>query len=95
MSTSSSPQKSSTDDAPHYAEANIVSEKNTAGGSTSYSMAAVCLTVPPGREGALEEFPRDQLTFKEKLGEGQFGEVRGTDTTLPSEKFQVSCVTCV
>ncbi|XP_041967458.1 discoidin domain-containing receptor 2 [Alosa sapidissima] len=74
-SSSSSPQTSSTDDAPHYAEANIVSEGNIAAGSTSYSIAAVCLTIPPGREGALEEFPRNQLTFKEKLGEGQFGEV--------------------
>ncbi|XP_063074829.1 discoidin domain-containing receptor 2 [Engraulis encrasicolus] len=63
------------DNAPHYAEANIVSEANVSSGSTSYSMAAVCLAIPPGREGALEEFPRDQLTFKEKLGEGQFGEV--------------------
>ncbi|KAL1279890.1 hypothetical protein QQF64_014490 [Cirrhinus molitorella] len=26
-------------------------------------------------DGALEEFPRERLTFKEKLGEGQFGEV--------------------
>lgn len=75
---SSSPQISSTEDAPHYAEANIVSENNMAAGTTSYSIAAVCLTIPPGREGALEEFPRSQLTFKEKLGEGQFGEVRAS-----------------
>lgn len=31
--------------------------------------------MPPGRDGALEEFPRENLTFKDKLGEGQFGEV--------------------
>lgn len=28
-----------------------------------------------GKEVAVEEFPRKHLTFKEKLGEGQFGEV--------------------
>lgn len=84
---SSSHQITSTDDAPHYAEANIVSENNKAAGNTSYSIATVCLTIPPGREGALEEFPRNQLTFKEKLGEGQFGEVRGS---LPLQLFRVN-----
>ena len=29
-----------------------------------------------GKDVAVEEFPRKMLTFKEKLGEGQFGEVR-------------------
>ena len=28
------------------------------------------------KEAAVKEFPRDALNFKEKLGEGQFGEVR-------------------
>jgi len=29
-----------------------------------------------GTDSSMREFPREKLTFKEKLGEGQFGEVR-------------------
>ncbi|XP_028832367.1 discoidin domain-containing receptor 2 isoform X2 [Denticeps clupeoides] len=72
--TSSTPQVSAADEVPHYAEADIVNQHSAATRS-SYSVAAVNMAVPPGREGALEEFPREQLTFKQKLGEGQFGEV--------------------
>uniref|UniRef100_A0AAR2IN53 receptor protein-tyrosine kinase n=1 Tax=Pygocentrus nattereri TaxID=42514 RepID=A0AAR2IN53_PYGNA len=61
------------DDAPHYAEADIVSQQPVS--SRGYSVAVVTVPLPPGRDGALEEFPREKLTFKEKLGEGQFGEV--------------------
>lgn len=57
-----------TDEAPHYAEADIP-------GAHSYRVTVVNMPLSPGRDGALEEFPRDRLTFKEKLGEGQFGEV--------------------
>lgn len=28
-----------------------------------------------GTDSSMREFPRQKLTFKEKLGEGQFGEV--------------------
>lgn len=28
-----------------------------------------------GADSSMREFPRDKLSFKEKLGEGQFGEV--------------------
>ncbi|XP_072544419.1 discoidin domain-containing receptor 2 [Salminus brasiliensis] len=60
--------------APHYAEADIVNQQEAVS-SRGYSVTAVPVPLPPGRDGALEEFPREKLTFKEKLGEGQFGEV--------------------
>uniref|UniRef100_A0A8C1P9X1 receptor protein-tyrosine kinase n=1 Tax=Cyprinus carpio TaxID=7962 RepID=A0A8C1P9X1_CYPCA len=60
--------------APHYAETDIVSQQEAAG-AHSYRVTVVNMPLSPGRDGALEEFPRERLTFKEKLGEGQFGEV--------------------
>ncbi|XP_051720890.1 discoidin domain-containing receptor 2 isoform X2 [Ctenopharyngodon idella] len=72
------PSKPSTahpkDEAPHYAEADIVSQQEAAG-AHSYRVTVVNMPLSPGRDGALEEFPRERLIFKEKLGEGQFGEV--------------------
>ncbi|XP_072768650.1 discoidin domain-containing receptor 2 [Nerophis lumbriciformis] len=55
------------DGAPHYAEADIVSRNR--------SVTAVHLDLFAGPDPSMREFPRDKLTFKEKLGEGQFGEV--------------------
>lgn len=63
-----------TDEIPHYAEADIVNQVEVAG-AHSYRVTVVNMPLSPGRDGALEEFPRERLTFKEKLGEGQFGEV--------------------
>ncbi|XP_057190727.1 discoidin domain-containing receptor 2 isoform X1 [Triplophysa rosa] len=63
-----------TDEIPHYAEADIVSQVEVAG-AHSYRVTVVNMPLSPGRDGALEEFPRERLAFKEKLGEGQFGEV--------------------
>lgn len=92
------PSKSSTahptDEAPHYAEADIVSQQEAAG-AHSYRVTVVNMPLSPGRDGALEEFPRDRLTFKQKLGEGQFGEVGGTvlvTTKLFLVKLFVRCV---
>nr|XP_055058852.1 discoidin domain-containing receptor 2 isoform X2 [Misgurnus anguillicaudatus] len=63
-----------TDEIPHYAETDIVSQVEAAG-FHSYRIPVVNMPLSPGRDVALEEFPRERLTFKEKLGEGQFGEV--------------------
>lgn len=72
MSESSDQHTSTTkDDVPPYAEADVARQK--ASSSHCYSIAAI--SMPPGRDGALEEFPREKLTFKDKLGKGQFGEV--------------------
>uniref|UniRef100_A0A4W4GKY8 receptor protein-tyrosine kinase n=1 Tax=Electrophorus electricus TaxID=8005 RepID=A0A4W4GKY8_ELEEL len=59
---------------PHYAEADVVRQQEVPS-TRGYCIAAVGVPLAPGRDGALEEFPREKLTFKEKLGEGQFGEV--------------------
>nr|XP_061795484.1 discoidin domain-containing receptor 2-like [Nerophis lumbriciformis] len=61
------------DGAPHYAEANIVSQQESE--SSSDSITAVNLNIFAGVDPSMREFPRNKLTFKEKLGEGQFGEV--------------------
>ncbi|XP_044157345.1 discoidin domain-containing receptor 2 [Bufo gargarizans] len=62
------------DGVPHYAEADIVNLQGVTGGNT-YSVPAITMDLISGKEVAVEEFPRKHLTFKEKLGEGQFGEV--------------------
>ncbi|OCT85441.1 discoidin domain-containing receptor 2 isoform X1 [Xenopus laevis] len=64
----------SADGVPHYAEADIVNLQGVTGGNT-YSVPAITMDLLSGKEVAVEEFPRKHLTFKEKLGEGQFGEV--------------------
>ncbi|XP_023810243.1 discoidin domain-containing receptor 2 [Oryzias latipes] len=79
-STSTASSKSTTttalvqDGAPHYAEADIVNLQGVTGSNT-YAIPAVTLDLLSGKDVAVEEFPRKLLTFKEKLGEGQFGEV--------------------
>lgn len=45
-------------------------------GSNTYSVPAVTMDLLSGKDVAVAEFPRKLLTLKEKLGEGQFGEVR-------------------
>ncbi|XP_031430934.1 discoidin domain-containing receptor 2 isoform X2 [Clupea harengus] len=65
---------SSQDGVPHYAEADIVNLQGVTGGNT-YAVPALTMDLLSGKDVAVEEFPRKLLTFKEKLGEGQFGEV--------------------
>ncbi|XP_069497453.1 discoidin domain-containing receptor 2 [Ambystoma mexicanum] len=67
-------QQSGPDGVPHYAEADIVNLQGVTGGNT-YSVPAITMDLLTGKDVAVEEFPRKLLTFKEKLGEGQFGEV--------------------
>ncbi|XP_041697533.2 discoidin domain-containing receptor 2-like isoform X1 [Coregonus clupeaformis] len=74
-SSSRPPQACGSDGAPHYAEADIVSLQEGTTGSNTYSITAVNMSLLSGKDTAMREFPRDKLTFKEKLGEGQFGEV--------------------
>lgn len=59
---------------PHYAEADIINLQGVTGGNT-YAVPAIAVDALAGKDMALGEFPRDRLIFKEKLGEGQFGEV--------------------
>uniref|UniRef100_A0A8C6U6Z2 Discoidin domain receptor tyrosine kinase 2b n=1 Tax=Neogobius melanostomus TaxID=47308 RepID=A0A8C6U6Z2_9GOBI len=59
-------------DPPHYAEADIISLQEC---SDKCSITAVSLFT--ATDSSMKEFPRHKLKFKEKLGEGQFGEVLG------------------
>lgn len=63
---------------PHYAEADIVCLQGVSGNNT-YAVPALSSSSPPDCP-PLPELPRHCLLFKEKLGEGQFGEVRGRTT---------------
>lgn len=67
---------SNQDGVPHYAEADVVNLQGVTGGNT-YAVPALTMDLLSGKDVAVEEFPRKLLTFKEKLGEGQFGEVCG------------------
>lgn len=60
---------------PHYAEADIVSLQGVSGNNT-YAVPALASSSPGADSSPLPELPRQYLIFKEKLGEGQFGEVR-------------------
>ncbi|KAM8873847.1 discoidin domain-containing receptor 2 isoform 2-T2 [Spinachia spinachia] len=60
--------------APHYAEADIVDLQGVTGSNT-YAIPLLVMDLLSGKDIGVEEFPRKLLTFKEKLGEGQFGEV--------------------
>ncbi|XP_047230286.1 discoidin domain-containing receptor 2 isoform X1 [Girardinichthys multiradiatus] len=78
-STSTGACKSTTqtvvqDGVPHYAEADIVNLQGVTGSNT-YAIPAVTMDLLSGKDVIVEEFPRKLLIFKEKLGEGQFGEV--------------------
>ncbi|XP_031432222.1 epithelial discoidin domain-containing receptor 1 isoform X3 [Clupea harengus] len=66
---------------PHYAEADIVCLQGVSGNNT-YAVPA--LSSPPDCP-ALPELPRHCLLFKEKLGEGQFGEVHLCEIENPSD----------
>lgn len=59
---------------PHYAEADIVSLQGVSGNNT-YAVPALASSSPGADAAPLPELPRQCLIFKEKLGEGQFGEV--------------------
>uniref|UniRef100_A0A3Q3QDD7 receptor protein-tyrosine kinase n=1 Tax=Monopterus albus TaxID=43700 RepID=A0A3Q3QDD7_MONAL len=67
-------QSGGSEGAPHYAEADIISLQESSDSGT-YSITPVNMSLFTGTDSSMKEFPRQKLTFKEKLGEGQFGEV--------------------
>uniref|UniRef100_A0A8K9XD00 receptor protein-tyrosine kinase n=1 Tax=Oncorhynchus mykiss TaxID=8022 RepID=A0A8K9XD00_ONCMY len=70
---------------PHYAEADIVSLQGVSGNNT-YAVPALTSTSPTAADCTpLPELPRHCLVFKEKLGEGQFGEVHLCEIESPQE----------
>ncbi|CAB1319274.1 unnamed protein product, partial [Coregonus sp. 'balchen'] len=58
---------------PHYAETDIVSLQGVTG-SNMYAVPALTVDSLTRKDISVAEFPRHRLLFREKLGEGQFGE---------------------
>ncbi|CAN9513751.1 unnamed protein product [Ophioblennius macclurei] len=69
---------------PHYAEADIVSLQGVSGNNT-YAVPALTSSSPGADASPLPELPRQCLIFKEKLGEGQFGEVHLCEIENPQD----------
>ncbi|XP_041843236.1 epithelial discoidin domain-containing receptor 1 isoform X2 [Melanotaenia boesemani] len=69
---------------PHYAEADIVSLQGVSGNNT-YAVPALASSSPGADATPLPELPRQSLIFKEKLGEGQFGEVHLCEIENPQD----------
>uniref|UniRef100_A0AAY3ZZX4 receptor protein-tyrosine kinase n=1 Tax=Denticeps clupeoides TaxID=299321 RepID=A0AAY3ZZX4_9TELE len=67
---------------PHYAEADIVCLQGVSGNNT-YAVPALSSSPPDCTP--LPELPRQFLVFKEKLGEGQFGEVHLCEIENPQD----------
>lgn len=69
---------------PHYAEADIINLQGVTGNNT-YAVPALAVDGPAGKDVTVGEFPRQRLVFREKLGEGQFGEVHLCEVDNPQE----------
>ncbi|KAL0984909.1 hypothetical protein UPYG_G00150340 [Umbra pygmaea] len=70
---------------PHYAEADIVSLQG-ASGNNAYAVPGLSTSSPTAADtNPLPELPRHCLVFKEKLGEGQFGEVHLCEIESPQD----------
>ncbi|KAK5861814.1 hypothetical protein PBY51_017260 [Eleginops maclovinus] len=69
---------------PHYAEADIVNLQGVSGNNT-YAVPALTSSSPGADSSPLPELPRQFLIFKEKLGEGQFGEVHLCEIENPQD----------
>ncbi|XP_043913910.1 discoidin domain-containing receptor 2-like isoform X2 [Protopterus annectens] len=72
--TKCTPHQGFQNNVPHYAETDIVNLQGVTGNNT-YAVPAVTVDSLTKKDITVGEFPRDQLHFKELLGEGQFGEV--------------------
>nr|XP_005282387.3 discoidin domain-containing receptor 2-like isoform X1 [Chrysemys picta bellii] len=72
--TKSTPHQGFQNNVPHYAETDIVSLQGVTG-NNMYSVPALTVDSLTKKDISVGEFPRQQLRLKEKLGEGQFGEV--------------------
>ncbi|XP_053551648.1 discoidin domain-containing receptor 2-like [Bombina bombina] len=72
--TKSTPHQGFQNSVPHYAETDIVNLQGVTG-NNMYAVPALTVDSLTKKEISVGEFPRNQLRLKEKLGEGQFGEV--------------------
>ncbi|XP_069491456.1 epithelial discoidin domain-containing receptor 1 isoform X2 [Ambystoma mexicanum] len=78
------PSQSFQNNVPHYAEADIINLQGVTGNNT-YAVPAITVDALAGKDIAVGEFPRARLVFKEKLGEGQFGEVHLCEIDSPQD----------
>ncbi|XP_067868887.1 discoidin domain-containing receptor 2-like isoform X4 [Heterodontus francisci] len=85
--TKATPHQGFQSNVPHYAEADIVSLQGVTGNST-YAVPALTVDSLIKMELAVEEISQHQLRFKEKLGEGQFGEVHLCEAVSPHKFLQ-------
>lgn len=74
--------------APHYAETDIVRLQGVTG-SNMYAVPALTVDSLTRKDISAAEFPRQQLIFREKLGEGQFGEVSRGGATANQEVLDI------
>uniref|UniRef100_A0A4W4F457 receptor protein-tyrosine kinase n=1 Tax=Electrophorus electricus TaxID=8005 RepID=A0A4W4F457_ELEEL len=65
---------------PHYAETDIINLQGVTG-SNMYAVPALTVDSLTRKDISAAEVPRQQLVFREKLGEGQFGEVHLCEAT--------------
>ncbi|XP_075690978.1 discoidin domain-containing receptor 2-like [Rhinoderma darwinii] len=72
--TKSTPHQGFQNSVPHYAETDIVNLQGVTG-NNMYAVPALTVDSLTKKDISVGEFPRNQLQLKEKLGEGQFGEV--------------------
>ncbi|KAJ0067872.1 hypothetical protein NL108_011461, partial [Boleophthalmus pectinirostris] len=72
--TQCTPHQSFQTSAPHYAETDIVRLQGVTG-SNMYAVPALTVDSLTRKDISAAEIPRHRLHFREKLGEGQFGEV--------------------
>nr|XP_006123777.1 discoidin domain-containing receptor 2-like [Pelodiscus sinensis] len=72
--TKSTPHQGFQNNVPHYAETDIVSLQGVTG-NNMYAVPALTVDSLTKKDISVGEFPWQQLRLKEKLGEGQFGEV--------------------
>ncbi|XP_074871143.1 discoidin domain-containing receptor 2-like isoform X1 [Carettochelys insculpta] len=72
--TKSTPHQGFQNNVPHYAETDIISLQGVTG-NNMYAVPALTVDSLTKKDISVGEFPRQQLRLKEKLGEGQFGEV--------------------
>uniref|UniRef100_A0AAV2MPR0 receptor protein-tyrosine kinase n=1 Tax=Knipowitschia caucasica TaxID=637954 RepID=A0AAV2MPR0_KNICA len=72
--TQCTPHQSFQTSAPHYAETDIVRLQGVTG-SNMYAVPALTVDSLTRKDISAAEIPRHRLLFREKLGEGQFGEV--------------------
>ena len=79
--TKSTPHQGFQNSVPHYAETDIVHLQGVTG-NNMYAVPALTVDSLTKKDISVGEFPRQQLRLKEKLGEGQFGEVQPFSSTL-------------